>query len=132
MKITIFVLIFIFITFNIFPLGKKENMDTAPNLPGSNVKSTDAGKQNDRSKENIIKIRGRVEIYGNEPRTFAGIVDENGIEYSVHPRSVENELRQLQGHLIEFTVIVLDEPQGFSSLLLRGGTVTPIKWEIIE
>jgi len=131
MKITIFALVFIFIAFNIFPLGKKESMDTNPNLPGSNVKASDAGKQ-DESKENIKKIRGRVEIYGNEPRTFAGIVDEKGIEYAVYPRSVENELRRLQGRLIEFTVILLDEPQGYSSLLLRGGTVTPIKWEIIE
>ena len=81
--------------------------------------------------ENTRKITGIVQVYGNEPHTYVGIIDMNGIEYSVYPRSKEEELRQLQGYLIEFTVVLLDEPQGYGSLFLRGGTVTPIKWEII-
>ena len=81
--------------------------------------------------ENTIKISGRVQVYGNEPRTFVGILDMDGVEYAVYPRSKEDELRPLQGHLTEFTVVFIDE-QTFGSLFLRGGTVTPIKWEIIQ
>jgi len=90
------------------------------------VNSTEKTNAENISMENTSKIIGRVVIFGNEPRTDVGIVDTDGIEYAVFPRSVGNELRQLQGNLIEFTVILLDEPQivGF-----RGGTVTPIKWE---
>ena len=82
--------------------------------------------------EGTMKIRGQVRIYGNEPQTFAGIVDENGTAYSIYPPEREKELRQLQGHLIEFTVILLDEPRGYGSLFLRGGTVTPLSWVIIQ
>ena len=81
--------------------------------------------------ENTMKIRGRVRIYGSEPRTFVGIRDENDREYLVHPPSVADELRILQGHLIEFTVIFLDEHQGEGDIYLQGGTVTPLSWEII-
>jgi hypothetical protein len=130
LKTVVFALLFIFVTFNIFPLGRKEKMNTTQNLSAGNTETIDARNQIDESKKNITNIRGRVEIYGNEPRTFVGIVDENGIEYAVYPPSVGEELRKLQGYLIDFTVVLLDEPQGFSSLLLRGGTVTPIKWEL--
>ena len=83
------------------------------------------------SEESSVMIRGRVQIYGNEPHTFAGIVDENGTEYAVYPRSSEDELRPLQGYLIEFTVIMLDETQGYGGMFLGGGTVTPVSWEIL-
>jgi len=82
--------------------------------------------------ENVEKITGMVQIYGNEPHTFVGIVEGNGTEYAVYPRSSEDDLRKLQGHLIEFTVIFLDEPRGEGSLYLKGGTVTPLGWEIIR
>ena len=78
-----------------------------------------------------VKITGRVQVYGNEPHTFVGIVDLNEVEYAVYPISKENELRRLQGHLIEFTVVFIDEPKAFGSLFLRGGTVTPIEWKIM-
>jgi len=81
---------------------------------------------------NTAKITGMVHIYGNEPFTFVGIVDRDSTEYAVYPASLEAELRRLQGHLIEFTVVFLDEPQGYGSLFLKGGTVTPLSWEIIQ
>ena len=83
------------------------------------------------NEEGTLRITGRVEVYGNEPFTFVGIVDENNIEYAVYPREKEDELRRLQGHLIVFTVIKLDEPRGEGGMYLRGGTVTPISWEIL-
>ena len=82
--------------------------------------------------ENTTKITGMVQVYGNEPHTFVGIVDEAGVEYAVYPPSKEAELRELQGHLIEFTVVFLSEPHGEGSLYLRGGTVTPLIWVIIR
>jgi len=81
---------------------------------------------------NMTKITGRVKIYGNEPHTFAGIVDEKGTEFAVYPPEQEEKLRQLQGYLIEFTVIFLDEPKGEGALYLKGGTVNPLEWSIIR
>jgi len=82
--------------------------------------------------ETNVRITGMVHIYGNEPFTFAGIVDENGTEYAVYPPDKDAELRKLQGHLVAFTVIMLDEPKGEGGLYLKGGTVTPLSWEIIR
>jgi phosphoribosylanthranilate isomerase len=94
------------------------------------------GSQGDRphafSVENTTRITGMVQIYGNEPHTYIGIVDENGTEYAVYSPSQEVELRKLQGYLIAFTVIMLDEPKGEGGLYLKGGTVTPLNWEIIR
>jgi hypothetical protein len=116
MKAMIVVFLFIIIAPNAFSCGKKEK-SSAETIGGS--------------MENTIKILGKIQIYGNEPHTFVGIIDENGTEYAVFPPAKEEELRTLQGYLIEFTVILLDEPQGYGSLFLKGGTVTPIKWEIL-
>ena len=81
----------------------------------------------------MTKITGRVQIYGNEPHTFVGIIDQqDGTEYAVYPPSKEEELRGLQGHLIEFTVIKQDEPMGLGGLQLKGGTVTVVEWRIVR
>jgi hypothetical protein len=93
---------------------------------------TAAAGQRGTNEENTAKITGSVRIFGSEPHTFVGIVDENGTEYAVYPASQEAELRKLQGHLIVFTVVFLDEPKGEGGLYLKGGTVTPLSWEIIR
>jgi hypothetical protein len=90
------------------------------------------GNSSSANEEKTAKITGMVHVYGNEPHTFVGIEDEKGTEYAVYPPSSEAELIKLQGHLIEFTVIVLDEPKGEGGLYLKGGTVTPLSWEIIR
>ena len=82
--------------------------------------------------EGAIKITGRVQVFGNAPQTFIGIVSEDGTQYAVYPSAKEEELRALQGHLIEFTVMLLDEGRGYGSLFLMGGTVTPLSWEILQ
>ncbi|MCL2042558.1 MAG: hypothetical protein FWG89_00305 [Treponema sp.] len=82
--------------------------------------------------ESTVRITGRVQIYGNEPFTFVGIIDEDNAEYAVYPPSVADELRSLQGYVIEFTVILPDEPQGDNSMFLLGRTVTPVSWRVIE
>ena len=109
MKPVIFILLFVFTAFSVFSMGKKE-------------------KTNDSSAEKTIT--GKIRIYGNEPHTFVGIIDEKGTEYAVYSPSQEGELRKLQGHLIEFVVIFLDEPKGFGRL--QGGTVTPVRWKVIQ
>ena len=114
MKFVDLILIFILASFNVFSCAPHADMEDEIQM------------------DNTARITGRVQIYGNEPRTFVGIVDQANTEYAVHPPSVANELRRLQGHLIEFTVIFLGEPQGEGGMYLRGGTITPLSWEIIR
>ena len=85
----------------------------------------------DKGVESYSKIKGMVKIYGNEPHVFVGLVDEDGTEYAIYPRAKEDELRQLQGHLLEFLVEFVDE-KSYGSLFLKGGIVTPVSWEIIR
>jgi hypothetical protein len=112
---------FIFLMpFSLFSSGISDDMNNSQNSPVMGGEGI------------TTHITGRVVIFGNEPHTFVGIVSQDGTEYAVFPTDQEKELRTLQGHLIEFTVILLDKPQGYGSLFLKGGTVTPVKWEIIE
>jgi len=129
MRLLLITGIFLFVTFNLFPSGMRDTMNTTEiNTTGqtgsNNTGSTVSG--------NVFKITGRVQIYGNEPNTFTGIVDQAGTEYAVYPPAQEERLRALQGHLIEFTVIPINEPKSYGSLFLKGGTVEPITWEIIR
>ena len=115
MKFILVTLVFFFMAFNVFSAGIRDSM--SDNKPDT---------------VNTITITGMVQVYGNSPHTFVGIVDENGVEYAVYPRSKEDALRPLQGHLIRFTVILFDEPRGFGGMSLRGGTVEPVSWVIIK
>ena len=117
MKLVFLVLVFIMTAFNVFPNGIKESMN-------SEVEQVGAGRE-------TSIIIGRVEVYGNEPRTFVGIVDEDGVEYAVYPPAKEAELRRLQGNLIKFTVVFVEE-NIFASMFLKGGTVEPVSWEILD
>jgi hypothetical protein len=76
-------------------------------------------------------IRGRVRVWGNEPHTYAGIETEDGKQFSVFPAEKEEEIRSLQGNLVEFTVIFSEEPRGAGALFLRDGSVTPLSWRIL-
>jgi len=134
MKVAIFALPFIIIAIIAScasSSGKKEKSNTSGS-PANSVETIDTANQTGNSMENTIKILGKIQIYGNEPHTFVGIVAEDGTEYAVFPPAKEEELRTLQGYLIEFTVVLLDEPQGFGSLFLKGGTVTPIEWKTVQ
>jgi len=124
-KPVIFILFFTLIIPCVFPCGKKEKNNVQP-------VSAETFITEGQGMENMIKIIGRISIYGSEPHTFVGIVDEGGTEFAVYPPEQEEKLRQLQGRLIEFTVIVLDEPKGEGGLYLKGGTVNPIEWIIIR
>jgi hypothetical protein len=115
--LTVFLFGFFFTVFNVFALGKKEN-NAANNHAGAGVK-------------NMTTLTGRVQVYGNEPHTFVGIVDEYDVAYSIYPPNKEAELRKLQGYLIEFNVIILDEPQDYAGMVL-GRSLTLIGWKVIK
>ena len=131
MKLIVFLLFFVFITANAFSFGRKEVKNSEP-LPATGPDIVSTEEQINAGTEGLTKLTGRVQIYGSEPHTFVGIADEKGTEFAVYPPEQEKILRELQGHLIEFTVIFLDAPQGYGSLFLKGGTVTPVKWEILR
>ena len=136
MKHALFVLVFVLTAFNLLAFGRREKVNDTQHLqaqaqPG-NIEAIDSNSQAGAEMENTINIVGTVRIYGNEPHTFAGILGEDGTEYAVFPPSKENEIRELQGHLIEFAVILLEDGQGYGSLFLRGGTVTPVSWRLVQ
>ena len=78
-------------------------------------------------------FRGTVQIFGNEPHTYAGISTEDGKKtYAVFPASDDQKIRKLQGNKIEFTVILLDQGTGKGSLYLKDGTVEIISLKIFK
>ncbi|MDR3302576.1 MAG: hypothetical protein LBT01_08660 [Spirochaetaceae bacterium] len=77
-------------------------------------------------------IRGMVKIYGNEPHTYAGIETEDGKHYAVYPAEKEQEIWSLQGRKIEWTVLFSEKPEGYGSLFLKDGTVTPLSWRVVN
>jgi len=83
--------------------------------------------------EKTETITGRVVIFGSEPFTYAGIVAEDNTHYAILPPEKEKELRGVQGQLLKFTVVfVTPAEQSLASINLKGGTVTPISWEILR
>jgi hypothetical protein len=78
-------------------------------------------------------IRCRVGVYGSEPHTYVGILNEgDGKLYAVYPPAQEAELRTLQGERLEMTLRFLEKPQGYGSLFLKDGTVSPVSWNILD
>jgi hypothetical protein len=75
----------------------------------------------------VKTLSGRVQIFGNEPHTYAGIVAGDKA-YAIYPPEKEAELRLFQGQDLLFTVRFLEKPQGYGSLFLTDGCVTPISW----
>jgi len=138
MKLLVFMIFFTVINASLFAGGRKDNVDSSqqPLLLPPTISSFDSAEDSESplviEDEGAVKLIGRVQIYGSEPHTFVGIVDENSNEYAIYPESQGEALRRLQGHLIEFAVIFMDEPRGYGAMFLRGGTVTILGWEIIR
>ena len=116
-KKIITLVLFFLIALNAFAFGRRE-----------------AARESQTSPENSLSFLGVLVIYGNEPVTFAGIVSVEGNEYAVYPRDMVEELRTLQGHLIEFTIIPLgeEEARGLENPYLGGGWVRLLSYKIIE
>ena len=81
----------------------------------------------------LVTVRGRVTVFGNEPNVYVGISREDGsATYAVYPPSKERDLLRLQGHLADFSGILLDEPRGEGSRYLLAGTIDPLSWKIVN
>ena len=131
-------LFFTLMTSGIFALGIAEEKNAARSQPlvigetNETVSPIIADEGTAVLEEAKTIITGRIAVFGNEPHTFLGIVDENGKEYAVYSPDYEAELKKLQGQKIEFTVDILNEIKVYGSLFLKGGTVKPVSWKILE
>jgi len=83
MKIVFFALFSIVTIPGIFSLGNKEKRNNPQNQPITGTEIVAAPNQADTGKNDTVKIIGKIQIYGNEPFTFVGIIDQDKIEYAV-------------------------------------------------
>jgi len=118
MKNFLFASLMFLITLNACAIGRKQT--AAEQLP-----------------ENAITFIGRVVIYGSHPITYVGIMDENGLSYGIIPRERGEELRMLQGHVVEFTIVPLEESErnaalAFEESYLPGGPVRLLSYRVIR
>jgi hypothetical protein len=113
------IILTVFSPAKLFALGKRDAPPSPPQAEGAELP------------DGACLIRGRVRVWGSEPHTFAGIETTDDKRYAVFPAEKEKEIRDLQGNLIEFTVIFSEKPQGYGSLFLPDGTVTPLSWRIL-
>lgn len=85
---------------SIFSLGGRDIMKTADLKP--------------------IKVVGIIGVYGNEPHTWLGFIDQQGTEYILKATSqVLEDLRKLQGVLLEISGTI-DARQDNELARLRG------------
>lgn len=78
------------------------------------------------AKSRQVTVVGQIGVYGNEPHTWLGFVDQKGVEYALDATTdVLQELRRLQGVILELTgeldAIPEGQPVGFQAL--SGGTL---------
>ncbi len=60
-----------------------------------------------------VTVVGQIGVYGNEPRTWLGFVDNKGVEYGLEASEADlNELRNLQGILLEISGLLEPVPEG--------------------
>ena len=111
------ILITMLLAHNAYPFPKRE---TAPPPPAI---------ENERTNERTII--GRIVMFGNEPFSYAGIVDQEGIEYFIYPREEGDSMRMYQGHLIRFIVISVQENPSYESSNFRGGQVRILSWSLL-
>lgn len=73
-----------------------------------------------------VTVVGQIGVYGNEPHTWLGFVDQQGVEYALDATAdVLQELQKMQGLILEITgeldAIPEGQPVGFQAL--SGGTL---------
>lgn len=73
-----------------------------------------------------VTVVGLIGVYGNEPHTWLGFVDQKGKEYALDatPEMIK-ELRSLQGILLEISGFLETVPEGqlLGYQILSGGTI---------
>jgi len=76
-----------------------------------------------RTQPRETTLQGMIAIYGNEPHSWVGIRTQEGKVYAVNPPEKAAELRDMQGRLLEFTVIIQD-----AVILGVDGSATVLSW----
>ena len=93
----------------------------------------------DKKEENTplqpVTVIGQIALYGNEPNTWLGFVDQKGVAYTlkVPAELLENLLRQ-QGVLLKLSgaLKLVSEDQPASFQVLSGGTIIVEKFQPYE
>ncbi len=80
-----------------------------------------------------VEIVGLIGVYGNEPNTWLGFIDMQGVEYALDatPQMVQ-ELRKLQGILVKLIGFLKTVPEGQLAgfQTLSGGTIEIVEYAI--
>ncbi len=86
------------------------------------------------SKNNIVKVKGYIRVYGNEPFTFIGLKTDNNKEYSLTaPDEVLKELRASQGKKIEIIgLLIQKDEENFELNMLKDGRIEITEWKFVE
>lgn len=86
------------------------------------------------SKNNIVKVKGYIRVYGNEPFTYIGIKTENNKEYALTASDdVLKELRSSQGKQIEIIgLLIPKDKDSFELNMLKDGRIEVTEWSIVE
>ena len=84
------------------------------------------------AKAKTDSITGYINVYGNEPFTFIGIVTDDDKEYSISADdSILKELQKTQGKKIEIKgTIEKSEKPGFNQL--KNGRIILLEWKYIK
>ena len=79
-----------------------------------------------------VTVVGQIGVYGNEPHTWLGFVDNKGVEYGLEASEKDlKELQNLQGILLEISGLLESvsegKPVGFQTL--SGGKIHVEKYQ---
>ena len=85
-----------------------------------------------KTEENLNVITGIIQVYGNEPFTYIGIVTKDNKQYAVKTdKETSNVLRDTQGKKIEIKGTI--NPENENTLnKLKDGFIILIEWKIVE
>ncbi len=86
------------------------------------------------SKNKITKVKGTIQVYGNNPFTYIGIVTTDNKEYAISAEEkVNSELWKTQGRMIEITgYIIKPESDSKSHGLLKDGKIEVTEWKYVK
>lgn len=86
------------------------------------------------SKNKITKVKGTIQVYGNTPFTYIGIVTTDNKEYAISAEEkVNSELWKTQGKLIELQgYIIKSEDDSKISGMLKDGKIEVIEWKFVK
>ena len=84
------------------------------------------------AKAKTDSVTGYINVYGNEPFTFIGIVTDDGKEYTISADdSILKELQKTQGKKIEIKgTIEKSEKAGFNQL--KNGRIILLEWKYVK